>query len=465
MYKLKAFMELYNKAKWLKNNKGVFLMKRISKKLLCLFAVLALTVSVGGCKGSGGPSGVGETTGPDEGTGGSGSTNKPVLKMWHITPSDAEGNRTILLNAIKAAEEKFNVKIEETGTENEQYKTKIKSAMAGNSGPDLFFTWAAGFSQPFVDGGKVVALDEYLGDAKDRLLAGITDNFTYNGKIYGLPYQMQVGALFCNTELFDKYGVKIPETYEELLTAVQTFKNNGVTPLICGAKDLWPAMWYYDVIALRTAGAQLCNDALSGKESFDRPEFIEAAKKLVELTKAGAFGPNAMSVSWDNAQVDFAQGKGAMLFNGNWVTGNVNAETSTVKGKIKAVRFPLIGDKSSKTEYFGGAGDGYMINSATKDPKLAADVLIFICEKLAHDMYEANTGLPGWKVEVDESKINPLTQEIAAMTKEGTAWNLWWDVFLEGAAADTHKNLVVELMAGQITPEDFAKEMQKLNQK
>jgi len=440
-------------------------MKRISKKLLCLFAAMTLTASMVGCGKTNPPEG-GATTAPESGTGSTGSTEKPVLKMWHITPSDAEGNRTILLNAIKAAEEKFNVKIEETGTENEQYKTKIKSAMAGNSGPDLFFTWAAGFSQPFVDGGKVLALDDYLGEAKDKLLAGITDNFTYNGKVYGIPYQMQVGALFCNTELFDKYNVKIPETYEELLTAIKVFKDNGVTPLICGAKDLWPAMWYYDVLALRTAGAQLCNDALMGKASFDSPEFVLAAEKLVELTKAGAFGPNAMSVSWDNANVDFAQGKGAMLFNGNWVTGNVNAETSTVKGKIKAVRFPTIsGGKGNMTEYFGGAGDGYMINSATKDPKLAADVLLFICEKLAHDMYEANTGLPGWKVEVDESKINPLTKEISDMTKDSTAWNLWWDVFMEGAAADTHKNLVVELMAGQITPEQFAKEMQKLNEK
>lgn len=454
-------MELYNKSA-LKINKGVFFMKRISKKLLCLFAAMTLTFSMAGC----GPKQPTEPSETGSGDPQPDSGNKPVLKMWHITASDAEGNRTILLNAIKEAEAKFNVKIEETGTENEQYKTKIKSAMASNSGPDIFFTWAAGFSQPFVDGGKVLPLDDYLGDAKDRLVTGITTNFTYDGKIYGIPYQSQVGALFCNQELFDKYNVKIPETYEELLTAVKVFKDNGITPLICGAKDLWPAMWYYDVIALRTAGATLSNEALSGKASFDSPEFIDAAAKLVELTKAGAFGPNAMSVSWDNANVDFAQGKGAMLFNGNWVTGNVNADNSAVKGKITARKFPLIsGGKSSATEYFGGAGDGYMINSATKDPKLAADVLLFICEKLAHDMYEANTGLPGWKVQVDESKINPLTKEIAAMINEGTGWTLWWDVFMEGAAADTHKNLVVELMAGQITPEQFAKEMQKLNEK
>jgi raffinose/stachyose/melibiose transport system substrate-binding protein len=297
------------------------------------------------------------------------------------------------------------------------------------------------------------------------MLAGITDNFTYDGKVYGIPYQMQVAPLFCNTELFDKYKVKIPENYEELLTAVKTFKENKVTPLICGAKDLWPAMFYYDVLALRTAGSKLSNEALAGKASFNTPEFIDAANKLAELTKAGAFGSNAMSVSWDNANVDFAQGKGAMLFNGNWVAGNVSAETSAVKGKIVAKKFPIVtGGKGSATEYLGGAGDGYMINSETKNPELAAKVLLFIAEKLAHDMYEANTGLPGWKVQVDESKISPLSKQISDMTKDSTGFTLWWDVFMEASDADTHKNLVVELIGGQITPENFAKEMQKLNE-
>lgn len=434
-------------------------MKRISKKVACLFAALTLVLSMGGCGKTPAPSG---STEPQATTAG-GSGEKPVLKMWHITVSDTDGNRTILLNAIKEAEAKFNVKIEESGTENEAYKTKIKSAMSSDTGPDFFFTWAAGFSKPFVDAGKVLQLDDYMGGFKDQLLPGITDNFSYDGKVYGLPYQMQVAPLFCNKEMFEKNNVKIPETYEELLTAVKAFSAKGITPMMCGAKDMWPAMFYYDVLALRQAGAKQCNDTLSGKASFDAPEFIEAAKKLQELSKAGAFGKDFLAVSWDEAQNGFAAEKAAMIFNGNWVSGTANADTSASKGKVVVVKFPSItGGKSSQTEYFGGAGDGYMINKNTKNPQLAVDVLSFLLQKLAADMYEANTGMPGWKVSVDESKVSQMTKDMVNMTKDATAWNIWWDVFLEGAKADTHKNLVVELMTNKITPEDFAKQMQEL---
>lgn len=432
-------------------------MKRISKRVACLFAALTLVLSMGGCK----PQNQGGTE-PQQTTAG-GTTEKPVLKMWHITVADTDGNRTILLNAIKEAEEKFNVKIEEVGTENEAYKTKIKSAMSSDTGPDFFFTWAAGFSKPFVDAGKVLQLDDYMADFKDQLLPGITDNFSYNGKVYGLPYQMQVAPLFCNKEMFEKNNVKIPETYDELLTAVKTFAAKGITPMMNGAKDMWPAMFYYDVLALRTAGAQQCNDTLAGNGSFTAPEFVEAAKKLQELAKAGAFGKDALAVSWDEAQNGFAAEKAAMIFNGNWVAGTANADSSASKGKVIVTKFPSIpGGKGTQTEYFGGAGDGYMINSKTKDPKLAVDVLAFLLQKLAADMYEANTGMPGWKVSVDESKVSQMTKDMVNMTKDATAWNIWWDVFLEGAKADTHKNLVVELMTSKITPEDFAKQMAEL---
>ncbi|HPD00545.1 MAG TPA: ABC transporter substrate-binding protein, partial [Acetivibrio sp.] len=73
-------------------------------------------------------------------------------------------------------------------------------------------------------------------------------------------------------------------------------------------------------------------------------------------------------------------------------------------------------------------------------------------------------GVPGWIVQVDDSKVSPMVKQMVSMTQDSTAWILWWDVFLEGEDAEIHKNLVVELIAGQISPEDFAKEMQKLNE-
>ena len=393
---------------------------------------------------------------------------EPVtLKLWHMWVSDGDGNKKPFEVVLKhVAEQLPDVKLEIDGVDNESYKTKIKTAIAANEAPDIFFTWAAGFAKPFVDSGKVLCLDDYMADIKDKLLAGITQNFTYDGKVYGLPLQMQAGALYCNTELFDTNGVKIPETYEELLAAVKAFNAKGITPMTCGAKDKWPAMWYYDILALRTAGAQLSNDALLKKASFDSPEFTDAAAKMDELAKAGAFGKNALGLSWDESTLAFSEGKAAMIFNGPWVAGIAEGETSKVKGKVKAVKFPAISTgKGTMTEYFGGSGDGFMISANTVDKDAAVKTVKFICEDMARESYLAGAGMPGWKVTIDDSKVAPLLKQLVEMTKDATGWVLWWDVFLEGADADVHKNLVTEVLAGKRTPADYSKEMQKLNEK
>ncbi|OPZ90630.1 MAG: Multiple sugar-binding protein precursor [Firmicutes bacterium ADurb.Bin419] len=444
-------------------------MKKALSKALCVISIAALLFGMSACANNG--EAKTDTNQPvsekKSETDNNGAKDKVTLKLWHMWVSDSDGNKKPFQNVLKHVEEQFkDVELVVEGIDNESYKTKLKNSVSTNQLPDIFFTWSAGFSKPFVESGKVLALDEYIGDLKGKLLPGITDSMTYDGKVYGLPYQMQVAPLYCNKELFEQNGVKIPETYEELLTAVNTFSKKGITPMVNGAKELWPAMFYYDILALRTAGAQQCINALNKKSSFDSPEFIDAAAKLVELSKAGAFGENPLKLSYDSGNTQFAEGKAAMLFNGNWVAGVVESETSQVKGKIIATKFPLIsGGKGIATEYLGGAGDGFMVSSNTPNKDLAVKVVKFIAEDMAREAYLANAGMPGWNVQVDDSNISPMVKQMVNMTKDSTAWVLWWDVFLESADADIHKNLVVELIAGQISPEDFAKEMQKLNDK
>jgi raffinose/stachyose/melibiose transport system substrate-binding protein len=165
------------------------------------------------------------------------------------------------------------------------------------------------------------------------------DNFTYDGKIYGLPIYMIAGIFYCNTELFEQNEVKMPDTFDELLEAVKVFKAKGITPMAVGEKDGWTGMFYQNIISIRTAGVKLCNDALSNVTSFNRPEFAEGAEKLSELIKAGAFDNNCMNLTRDEAELDFNNGKCAMYYNGSWVAASLDDENCPVKGKILVRNF------------------------------------------------------------------------------------------------------------------------------
>lgn len=390
----------------------------------------------------------------------SASSEKVTLTFWNNYTNDTQH---VMANTIKQWNtDNPNIQIDANSTENNAYKTKIKTAIASNSAPDIIYSWAGGFTKTFVDAGKILPLDEYLNDGtKDKMLTGALTNITFSGKVYGLTYNQQAGALYVNNDLFKQNGVKIPTTFDELLTAVKTFKGKGITPMCVGEKDQWPGMWYYDMIALRSAGASACLDALNKKASYDQAPFTDAAQKLEDLVSAGAFSKDVLSVTRDDSVAQFTQGKIPMYFGGNFDAQLID---ESLKGKVSAVKFPTIsGGKGVDTEYLGGGADALLVNANTKYKEQAVKAVKYLAEKFSSGMYLTGGGLPEWKYDsLDQTKIDPLSKQIMDDIVKGSTGSVpAWDLYLTGDDAQTHLDLVQKLFGKTITPADYSKQMQQ----
>ena len=393
---------------------------------------------------------------------------KKTLNVWHLWTTESDANAKSFNIVLKQWQELHpDVEVVIDATENEAYKTKLKTAMAANEVPDVFFAWGGGFAKPFVEAGQVLALDDYLADGtKDRLLGGALDNVTYGGKTYGLTFIQWVGTLYCNKEMFDANGVKIPTTNDELLAAVAAFKAKGIVPFTVGAKDGWPAMFYQNVYAVRTAGAKLSNEALSGASTFNAPEFVQSAKYLDDLVKAGAFDPGALALTYDEAKIPFLAGQVPMIYQGSWLAGEIqDPALSQVVDKVVAVNWPSIADgKGEAAEILGGAIDSLMVSNNAKDKELAVEFVKYITENMSRESFKLGAGIATWKIDMTGITVSPLVQNIIDFASKSTGSVLAWDTFLSGEAAERHKSLVQEIFAGQLTPENFAVEMEKLQQ-
>lgn len=441
-----------------------------SKKILSIIIALAMTASLAACGGkveekpaADAPAAKTEEPKKEEAK----KEEKATLKVWTLwTESTEDTNKKAFYRVMENAKKDLpNITIEHDAAENEAYKTKIKTAIAANEAPDVFFAWGAGFVKPFVEAGKVLPLDEYLGDVKDKINGGANTFFTFDGKTYGLTAYQWVASLYCNKELFEQNGVKMPDTYDELLAAVKAFRAKGIAPITVGEKDRWPGMFWQNAFAIRTGGAQLSQDALAKKASFDQAAFVESAAKLKELVDAKAFIDGNMGLTYDEGNAAFIEGKVPMYYMGNWFAGNIQAADSKVKDKIVVKKFPELTGGKPTTEYLGGSIDGFCVSNETKNKDAAVKAVKYFAEGMAKDLASTGDGLPTWKVPPATGDINPVTKQIIEMTSDATGFVLAWDTFLEGADAEAHKNLVAQIFGGKITPENFAKEMQKLNEK
>ena len=126
------------------------------KKVIALLLTLGLIVSLVGCGKSDASKTSTDGKSGDDKAAPTASVDKPVdLTMWCIAV-ESDSNRHAYEAGIadfQAAHPEINLTWETT--QNQEYKTKIKAAVAANELPDIFYTWGCAFLGDFVDAGRV----------------------------------------------------------------------------------------------------------------------------------------------------------------------------------------------------------------------------------------------------------------------------------------------------------------------
>lgn len=385
-------------------------------------------------------------------------SQKVTLSYWDAWPGDPQ--KSLMDGIIKEWNDNNpDIQVTRSTTANDPYKTKIKTAIAADEAPDVFFSWPQGFSKPFVDAGKVVAIDSYItDDIKAQILPGALVQF--DGKTYGVCCTQQVGTFFVNTDILSANGLSVPKTFDELINVSKALSAKNIIPLCVGEKDLWPGMWYYNQIALREAGPATVVDALNKKGSFNTEPFIKAADKLKQLVDAGAFGSNALGTSRDESEAAFFSGKMAMYYGLNSSGGKIKG--SAVDGKIEVHPFPAISGGADQTSYVGGGAVCFLVSKNTKYEEQAAKLALYLSQATSDQFFLTGNALPMWDYsKFDQSKLDPLQLEIMNNIAKPAQGNVSaWDIYLQGNDAQTHKDLVAEIFGGRITPQEFAQKMQ-----
>ncbi|SDN94122.1 multiple sugar transport system substrate-binding protein [Paenibacillus sp. yr247] len=127
-----------------------------------------------------------------------------------------------ILAKFKTIHPEINIKTETAPYD--QFYEKLTTQIAANSAPDVFQsdgTKVFGFAQR----GVIRDITDMVNsDLKKDEIYGLDFDKTSDGKYWGVPQGIQVGALFYNKDLFDKAGVKYPTndwTWDDLKAAAE----------------------------------------------------------------------------------------------------------------------------------------------------------------------------------------------------------------------------------------------------
>ena len=383
-----------------------------------------------------------------------------VLKVASIWSAETEANRAPMLKTLAEFEEAHpEIKLEVEWYEANAWKDQGETLALSDSLPDVFYWNAGGVLWNLVSSGDILPLNDYLtDDIKDRLIGGALANMIFDDKIYQLPYTNACSVLYCNTELFEKYGVKIPETWDELIEAVKAFKAEGVTPMALGGGDEWPTNMYTDLIALRYVGDEACRACYYKAEgaTFLTDDWKEAMNAFKQLIDEGAFPDDAASLTRDESEVPYFAGEIPMYVHGQWFSGSLSEE---MQQKVKAVKFPAVG-KGYDNQWMGGPAEGFSVAAYTAHPDEAFIACQFLAEHQSKNGFETGAGLPAWKTDVQCG--NPVMNQIAEAVSNADTILLWGNTALSGDDATLIGKTVYEVLTGESTPEQWCEDMETI---
>lgn len=241
-------------------------------------------------------------------------------------------------------------------------------------------------------------------------------NILYNedGNIYAFPYAgNEYVVWYYNKAIFEKYNVAVPKTFDELLTAIDTFNSNNITPMSIFGSEGWITSAMYDVLATRwDAGgiAKLDNGQGSAKEQA----YVNAADMMNKLVKAGMFQSSASTTNYDQASQMFLNGESAMFLNGQWYMTDATAALGDNVDWMYYPSYDAASYETGKTAWSGGgAAAGYAVNPASKNANLAAEVAAFLAEKYC----EAKVMYRGTPLVALNVNVKPETEFPAMMKK------------------------------------------------
>ncbi|MWV42250.1 extracellular solute-binding protein [Paenibacillus sp. HJL G12] len=437
-------------------------------KLLSLVMTGTLALSLTAC-GGGSKTDEGSTSSNASGT--SSNTTETVkeknvtITFQNIYPDPTDPKNKLMNKLVKQYETDHpNIKIELDSLNTDQQKLKLKTQAASKEVPDITVVNPAAQMQPFVDAKLLAPLNDMLDQngLKDTFQDGLLDWYSFDGNTYALPDGNNIGVVYYNKELFDKAGVKVPTTFEEMLDVVKTLKSQKIQPMAIGEKDSWTGSFLFMNMLLRTNnGPGFLKDVVDKKKTFDDPAFKEAVDAFENLVQAGAFQDGATSFDYNAGENLFKTGKAAMYYMGTWATGGI--ETSSVNGKVGVFKFPTINGKGNPDEFMLAPGSAFAISADSKHLDETKAFLNWFMINFPKEAFEAKGAVGiGQKVDGDfkAAGYSDMAMDVLGLFKDVKGGDLAFDNTMNPGTAQVHLTSIQNLFAQKKDATEVAKEHQ-----
>jgi xylobiose transport system substrate-binding protein len=352
---------------------------------------------------------------------------------------------------------------------------KVRAAINTPNKPNLFFNWAGGSIREYAEADLLVDLTPKLTSDttwRDTFVKSVLDAGKIGDKYYDIPLKgMQPVLLFYNKTMFADVGVKPPETWDDIKSLVNTFKQKEITPFVLGGQDSWTELMYLEFLVDRLGGPEVFQRVENGDTAgWGDPVFLKSLEMIRELVDMGAFGTNYSSIGYGNGSASalFAKGKAAMHLMGTWeFTSQQGSNPKFVKNDLDYTNFPAVDGGKGDPRDTAGNPTNYFAVTKTDVSDACVD---FLHTQMTNKEY-IDAMIKAGEVpaiadlgdRLDQHPNPAFAKAVYEIAQTAPSFTLSWDQALPSNIGDAVVTNLQKVFNKQIQPADWVAAMKNAN--
>ena len=428
----------------------------MKKKLLSTALAGIMVMSLAACGGGGGNSGGGSADGGDAAGGASSGGDKGgtiTVAIWDN--GQKAGLDQIIADYTAATGNKAEIQVITW----DQYWTLLEAGASGGDMPDVFWMHSNEV-QKYMENDILMDLTDRIASSEklemDKFPEDIKNLYSWNGKTYAIPKDVDTIALFYNKTMFDEAGLSYPDdswTWDDFYdAAVKLTKEDGsqygtaMNP--SNEQDGWMNIIY-------SMGGKVLTDDKKAS-GFDDPNTIKAmqfVQKLVDNVM-----PPATVMAETGTDVLLGSGKIAMLSQGSWMVPQFK-EHEYISANCDVAVLPKDPTTGNRVSLYNGLG--WAVSAKTKNPDAAWQLVEWFGTK-DMQLKQAQLGVTmaaydgvsdEWKNNTDKFDLQPFLdmRENIVFRPSTRATLTWWNPMCETFKEAWNGNMPMADACAQVT--------------
>jgi len=375
------------------------------------------------------------------------SGNDETYKTWHT-----------LFEAFAA---KRGLKVEyELVPSDADYVNKLQLYISSDQLPDFYGCPNGVLSKAAKESGALLDVEDELKKMEkfDLLNKAVVDFLTDKDdhNMYLFPQALYCEFFFYRKDIFQKYAIGVPKTWDDFLSACKILKAGGEIPVIIAGSANWQLMRYLSFIPWRVTHDKFIYGYMDGTDSFAQSKVAQAGVHLLAMMGTqGYFQKGFTSTDYTAAVNLFFGGTGAIFYGGSGLIANASKLYS--EGKLGVFPVPAMANiKNMDTNIPLHAGFGNAFNAKTYDAVMR-EFLEYAMENYSRACYASGVFSP--LNEELPSGLDPLFYALYPLFRDAKQSWVSWDDKLDSATLTSMVDADQELALGMIPENQFITEM------